>query len=177
MRNTLLALVVLAACGPGHSQPDPPRPRNELCGGIAGRQCRPTEYCDFANNQCGAGDQSGICKPRPEVCTLIAGQPICACSGKTYLNECEVYAAGSDLNVRGSCDIPQGLFQCGYMQCDVKTQYCLHEHPASGPDTYSCPLLPASCGPQPASCACLAGAPCGTACSGSATAGLTLTCS
>jgi len=176
MRITLLALVLLAACNPGHPQPGPPRPPSGICGGISGRQCRPTEYCDFANNQCGAGDQTGTCKPRPEVCLLIAGPPLCACNGKTYLNECEVNAAGSDLNARGTCEVPSGLFACGYIQCDAQTQYCLHEHHPSGPDTFSCPMLPATCSPHHPTCGCLAQEPCGNSCTGDATAGLTLTC-
>ena len=167
---------LLVACEHGQPPPGPPNPpRNTLCGGIAGRQCGPREYCDFANNQCGAGDQTGTCKPRPDACTLIAGPPVCACNGKTYLNECEVYAAGSDLNVRGTCEVPSGLFVCGYMQCNLQTQYCLHEHHPSGPDTFSCALLPA-CAAQPPTCACLANERCGNACTGSATAGFTLTC-
>lgn len=172
MRITLLALGLLVACGDNHH----PRPDGgpQLCGGLAGRPCGATEFCDFANNSCGSGDQSGICKPRPEICTLIF-DPVCACDGKSYGNECQANNAGGDLNAKGTCEVPPGLFECGFRQCDLQAQYCLHESHGSEPDTFTCEALPA-CGSQPPTCACLAGERCGGACSGNGSLGLTLTC-
>lgn len=178
MRITLLALGFLMACGGDNTtKPDaatdgPPDPA--LCGGIAGTACGATEYCDFANNQCGIGDQTGICVPRPQVCTRIFA-PVCACDGRIYGNECDAHAQGLDLNARGTCAPAPGSFVCGYVQCDLQTQYCVREPQEAAPDVFRCAALPACAGRSP-SCAALVDEPCGNACTGDATTGLTLTC-
>jgi hypothetical protein len=170
----LLSLSCLLACGrKGHRTEGT---GDTVCGGLVHRSCAATEYCDYGNNSCGAGDQTGICKPRPQACPEIAGPPTCACDGKTYGNECLVYTHGLDLNPRGSCDVTAGKFACGYLQCNLSTQYCLRDVHAAQADSYRCVELPA-CDSQPASCACLAHERCGNACTGDANGGLTLTCS
>lgn len=158
--------------GPGGDGP----PGNRICGGLAPRPCAATEYCDFANNSCGSGDQTGICRPRPEFCPLVAGPPTCGCNDMVYPNECIVSRDGAtDLNARGTCAIQAGKFACGYLQCSLDTQYCLREVHASGADRFSCVGLPA-CATQSPDCACLGHERCGDRCAGSASTGLTLTC-
>lgn len=186
MRYPLLCLVILAACGnssrgtidaPGGGDAAGDGPHGGVCGGFAHTPCSATEYCDYADNGCGVGDQTGTCQPRPGACPLdaaIAASPTCACDGKVYGGGCEANAAGADVNAHGTCDIPAGRFACGYLQCFLATQYCRREPHLAGPDTFACVAL--SCSGTP-SCACLAKEPCGTACTGSAALGLTLTCS
>ena len=180
MRTMLLTspsfLLLVACCGthPNPGTGEPPASK-KLCGGLVGRSCAATEYCDYANNSCGDGDQTGTCKPRPEFCTAIEGPPTCACNGMLYHSECGAYRNGSDLNARGTCNVAAGMFPCGYLQCNLDSQYCLREVHASSADTYSCIEQPA-CADQPPGCACLASERCGDACAGSTNVGFTLTC-
>jgi hypothetical protein len=73
------------------------------CGGLQGAQCPNGEYCDWAPDaQCGAADQTGTCKTKPDVCTAIA-MPVCGCDDKTYGNECEAHRAGVSVVHTGGC--------------------------------------------------------------------------
>jgi hypothetical protein len=145
-----------------------------ICGGLAPRPCAANEYCDYADNDCGIGDRTGTCKPRPEACPAVV-IPSCACDGKVYTNDCLAYVAGFDLSAHGTCVPPRGDFNCGYRVCDLGTQYCKHEIKPPDPDSFSCVPLPTACRTTP-SCACLAGEPCGASCDGDAIVGLTLSC-
>ncbi len=198
MRLPMLGLVFLLACGgSSHSPSDASGPGDgspgggdggsggAACGGLAHMPCSATEYCDYADNGCGIGDQTGTCKPRPEVCPLnasrasgapaIAATPTCGCDGKVYGGECDANRAGVDLDAHGSCNVPSGWFACGYTQCLLTSAYCRRQPHTTGPDTFSCVGLPATCSSGPA-CSCLASQPCGTACTGTGAAGMTLTC-
>ena len=74
-----------------------------ICGGIAGIACGGSEFCDFPiEAQCGAGDRSGICTPRPGVCTMDFN-PVCGCDGKTYPNACGANTAGISVAQAGEC--------------------------------------------------------------------------
>lgn len=195
MRITLLGLAFLLACGgssshgasdagPGDAVGDG-QPGGSVCGGFAHTPCSATEYCDYADNGCGIGDQTGTCKPRPDVCPLnaassetgpaIAATPTCACDGTIYGGECDAARAGVDLNAHGTCDVPAGRFACGYTQCTLAIQYCQRQPHTTGPDTFSCVALPMACSGNQG-CACLQTQPCGNACGGTSAAGLTLTC-
>jgi hypothetical protein len=193
MRIPLLGFVFLLACGSSHSASDAgpgdgapgdgaSGGSGALCGGLLPRPCSATEYCDYPDNSCGLDDQAGTCKPRPQVCPLsasgapaIAAMPTCACDGKIYGGQCEASRAGVDLNANGACDVPAGEFACGYAQCFIGTQYCRRQPHTTGPDTFNCAALPAACSGNQG-CACLQSQPCGTACTGTGTAGMTLTC-
>jgi hypothetical protein len=193
MRMILLGVVLLVACdGDSRSSVDAPGPGDaaapgddaggSLCGGFANFKCLENEYCDFADNNCGVADGPGRCRRRPDACPLSAGgpaalvaEPVCACDGRVYSSECIASASGQDLNAHGSCELPQSRFACGYAQCNLATQYCVHEPMADGADRYRCLGMPA-CALADASCQCLAGEPCGNACTGDAAVGLTLTC-
>jgi len=103
-------------------------------------------------------------------------ESICACDGKVYDGQCSAAVAGSDLDVRGTCPVPDGSFACGYVQCKKLTQYCEHTPGTGGAaDTYACKADP-SCASQFPTCACLANEPCGSMCTGDSATGLVLTC-
>lgn len=148
------------------------------CGGRAGGACRGDEYCDFGNNRCGADDVPGVCRPRPTSCpVLLLPERTCGCDGVVHPSLCDANLAGADVNAAGTCPLEAGTFACGFRQCNRGGQYCQRtaSDVADLPDEYACLGLPASCG-SAASCACLAGEPCGASCTGSAAEGLALSC-
>jgi hypothetical protein len=184
MRIIMLGLVVLGACGGSgrggsdasadDASGDGSSGGGALCGGLAGRRCTDTEYCDFVDNTCGVADEQGTCKPRPGACPLVVGPPTCGCNGQVYTGMCEAYHDGTDLAASGGCDVAAGRFACGYLQCTLASQYCLRQPQAHGPETFTCAPLP-NCSTTP-SCSCLAGERCGNGCTGDSKVGLTLTC-
>ena len=155
---------------------DAPGPR--LCGGFAGAVCGADQYCDFARNGCGATDEQGVCTPRPTDCPdLLVAIPSCGCDGTVYGSPCEAYAAGADLSASGGCPVANGSFACGYTQCSLRNDYCQRQlsDVVDEPDGFVCRPV-TNCPSEFPTCACLAGEPCGAACSGVGATGLTLTC-
>jgi hypothetical protein len=74
-----------------------------MCGGIAGIQCPPKQYCSFAPEaHCGAADMSGTCAPVPEACTQQLDE-VCGCDDKTYGNACMAAMAGVSVIMKGRC--------------------------------------------------------------------------
>ena len=147
-----------------------------ICGGFAGTPCASDEFCKFADERCGGNDNSGVCTKRPQGCPAIF-QPTCACDGKVYGNPCDANSHGTDVNDGASCTPPAGMFGCGAHFCAAGTEYCQMNGSdvANFPSTFQCQPLPASCGAA-ASCACLAGVPCGGLCMTTPNGGLQITC-
>jgi hypothetical protein len=147
------------------------------CGGKQGKMCLSTEYCDFPADACSLADESGSCTLRPVGCPDIYA-PTCGCDGLVHTSACDAAAAGTDINLNGTCTPPTGKFACGSGFCDVGISYCERDTSDVGgvPSSYQCKPLPPSCG-LPATCACLANVQCGSMCAASADGtGLVVTC-
>ena len=75
----------------------------ENCGGFLGLVCDVDQYCDYPDDSfCGAADQLGVCRQRPEVCTMDV-DPVCGCDGETWSNACVANSAGVDVAHDGPC--------------------------------------------------------------------------
>jgi hypothetical protein len=73
------------------------------CGGIAGTKCSaPSEYCDVGVGKCQMPDAAGVCKSKPQMCTLDF-TPVCGCDGVTYSNSCGAAAAGVSIDYLSEC--------------------------------------------------------------------------
>ena len=173
-----LFVLLLSACnehGSGGVFPDGGG-SGRACGGFAGTSCGSNEFCDFGRNSCGATDEQGTCRARPQSCPDLFA-PVCGCDGVVHSNECDANAAGTDVSAIGSCPVPAGSFACGFRTCDKATEYCERGVSDIGgePDSFVCKPLPGSCGTA-AVCGCMTQEPCGDFCDGTATDGLTLTC-
>lgn len=84
-----------------------------LCGGLQGAACDEGQFCDFGvSGQCGAADQSGVCRAMPEACTLEYA-PVCGCDDKTYGNDCAAHSAGVSIASQGECEGEPSGVACG----------------------------------------------------------------
>ena len=112
MRTLIVTfLLAVAACGGGDDDggggdddavtPDASDENLGMCGGFAGLQCEDNAYCDWEEDNCGANDTLGVCRPRPESCGIAV--EVCGCDGTTYQGSCEAARAGSDVVHDGAC--------------------------------------------------------------------------
>jgi hypothetical protein len=72
------------------------------CDGFAGIKCAAGLRCEHDAGYCGGADIGGTCKRIPDVCTRLY-QPVCACTGKTYSNDCERQAENIQKMHDGPC--------------------------------------------------------------------------
>src|SRR6185295_19057091 len=73
------------------------------CGGLRGDRCAADSFCDYeANAQCGAADQTGVCRPRGGPCPPDC-PGVCGCDGKFYCSACAAHQAGFDDSADRSC--------------------------------------------------------------------------
>jgi len=121
-----------------------------LCGGLLGQKCAASEYCAYeASAACGAGDQTGVCTPRPQVCLDIY-LPVCGCDGKTYSSDCEAEAQGSSVLYSGVCEEPSSGVSCGGLKpvACAKSEFCNYPIEAkcgAADQTGTCTRLPDAC--------------------------------
>ena len=161
-------------CGPGGAGGV-----SSICGGEQGLTCASDAWCDYGNDLCGNGDNTGVCTTKPLDCSVDESDPTCACDGTVYQSECLANLAGYDVANSGGCPAPGGTFNCGKTFCTTGDQYCVRSVSDVGgtPDDYSCQALPAGCVMStPPSCDCLLSEPCGDLCEVTAPGGLQLTC-
>jgi hypothetical protein len=89
-----------------------------VCGGLLGASCPGGQYCDYPlEASCGAADQTGTCRPTPEVCTEEY-RPVCGCDDRTYGNLCQANAAGVSVASHGACDECRDDDECPNGYCD-----------------------------------------------------------
>lgn len=129
-------------------------PEGAMCGGIAGFGCAANLYCDFAiEAHCGAADQSGVCKPKPEMCTEQY-EPVCGCNDKTYGNACVAAREGIAVAAKGECApaTPPGLSEgalCGTRGVQgncAEGLYCKYKSACGATDSGgSCVVRPRAC--------------------------------
>ena len=74
----------------------------QVCGGIQGLPCDQGQVCDLPPGMCQGADLQGVCVERPEVCPEIF-DPVCACDGTTYSNDCFRLMAGAQKDHDGEC--------------------------------------------------------------------------
>ena len=80
----------LGSCGP------------QVCGGFLGIQCAKGQYCDLPAGNCNSADMQGICVNVSDLCPLQY-DPVCACGGKTYGNDCLRIQAAAQKDHDGEC--------------------------------------------------------------------------
>lgn len=118
--------------------------------------CAADHYRAWPSEVCGVGLQGtpSMCMPRAEHCSVGASGPVCGCDGKMYQSWCAANTAGVDVNDKGGCTPPAGMFACGHGFCTVASEYCdIELSDTVDPNHHACAPLPPGC--SPAACACL----------------------
>jgi hypothetical protein len=78
------------------------------CAGLLGAGCAAGMYCDLPiSSSCGAADQTGVCKVKPDACDAIYA-PVCGCDDKTYSSDCVAHRAGISVASIGECGSGNG---------------------------------------------------------------------
>jgi hypothetical protein len=60
----------------------------------ASKPCPDGRFCNYPDNQCGAGGGKGVCELLPQHCYAMEASSVCGCDGKWYQNFCYAYQAG-----------------------------------------------------------------------------------
>ena len=138
--------------------------------------CSKGFFCHSSLQTCGKQNPQGTaqldCSPIPVNCPGVF-EPVCGCDDKVYSNGCVANAAGVDLG--GTCDAPEGMFQCGEGFCPIAGHFCNVDSQYAGGYS-SCEPLPPECNGT-AACDCVA-VPCpsSTQCHADSKGGITVVC-
>lgn len=92
----------------------------QACGGILGEGCPEGYVCDLVEGACGVSDLPGTCVEAPESCEGLPADPVCACDGVTYENDCQRLADGAQRDGAGECPAPA----CGSSDDCAPREYC-----------------------------------------------------
>jgi hypothetical protein len=96
-----------------------------VCGGIAGVVCTAGYYCDFAENDCGAGGRPGDLPAPAERLSDPVSEDVCGCDGQIYSIPCDAYAAGTGRRTCGGlCGAERERLPCGDRYCVEGATYC-----------------------------------------------------
>ncbi len=79
-------------------------PPEMYCGGRGSEECPGDMFCDLGPS-CGAADEGGVCRPRPDGCFEDC-PGVCGCDGVSYCNECLANAAGVTVSEVALCEMP-----------------------------------------------------------------------
>jgi len=78
----------------------------QACGGKAGIPCASDEWCDYAEGNCGAWDNMGICMKKPSGCPEDC-PGVCGCDGLFHCNACNAHESGVDDAPGNTSCLPQ----------------------------------------------------------------------
>jgi len=101
--NTCEALKAGATIDFAGACPDPnAHGEGEICGGIAGFQCKVGLVCQMPDASCDWADAAGVCVTPPGACAEVY-EPVCGCDGQTYSSPCHALMAGATIAKYGEC--------------------------------------------------------------------------
>ena len=102
----VIVLSVILARGTGTVASAKPNDKGgQVSGCNENSDCGEDEFCELKEGDCEGEVAKGICKRKPEICTMDF-DPVCGCDGNNYSNTCAAHAKGVTVQSEGSCNIP-----------------------------------------------------------------------